>query len=441
MSSSARAQTPDCKKYDTNTPLTNDLLKPGLLPPCEPSVTGKPDTDFVTPLKMLRHGFDLYSWLTFAALNSPADRTRAIGQGAGPKGDAPTIWESYKQLQDVMLPDGSKPAPWQEDNAVFPPACERLSGPGKFVIHMQEETFNQPFKSGPLIDQNGHYALFVILMNRPMFEYIVDNQLYSRKGQEAFAKTVEFPTGSNTAPAGGTIGAVMIKGAWKILGSGDDRARFHAVDALIYTPASPDGKAPATCVEKTVGLVGLHVAHKTSHAPQWVWTTFEHVDNVPTDADVAANKLKAHYNFYDPGCDVVKCPINQLPPWPWEPRLRNPERPFTDFKSQIVRTVLAPTQDDVDKINAAAQSLAGLKDTVWANYMLVTTQWPTDFQNKTDPTGVPAPPVLANSTLETFSQGKVPIASSSCMGCHNNATTHHNPATRSDFTFIPEKAQ
>ena len=28
-----------------------------------------------------------------------------------------------------------------------------------------------------------------------------------------------------------------------------------------------------------MGLVGLHIAHKTQHAPQWIWSTFEQVDN------------------------------------------------------------------------------------------------------------------------------------------------------------------
>ena len=53
----------------------------------------------------------------------------------------------------------------------------------------------------------------------------------------------------------------------------------------------------------------------------------------------------------------------------------------------------------------------------------------------------PAPTFLANSTLETYSQGTNPLASSSCMACHGNATTHHVPALASDFTFILEKAQ
>ena len=78
---------------------------------------------------------------------------------------------------------------------------------------------------------------------------------------------------------------------------------------------------------------------------------------------------------------------------------------------------------------------------MWENYELLATQWPSNTASKTDCNGAPAPTFLANTTLETYSQGVVPLASSSCMACHGNATTQHDPATPSDFTFILEKAQ
>ena len=34
-------------------------------------------------------------------------------------------------------------------------------------------------------------------------------------------------------------------------------------------------------MRKTLGLVGFHVVHKTKNRPQWIWTLFEHNDNVP----------------------------------------------------------------------------------------------------------------------------------------------------------------
>ena len=63
----------------------------------------------------------------------------------------------------------------------------------------------------------------------------------------------------------------------------------------------------------------------------------------------------------------------------------------------------------------------------------------------------PAPSFLANSTLETYSQGDIPQASSSCIGCHGNAVSFQPGASdskagdvhfnQSDFTFMLEKAQ
>ena len=106
-------------------------------------------------------------------------------------------------------------------------------------------------------------------------------------------------------------------------------------------------------------------------------------------------------------------------------------------------------------IDAATQQLnaqfqAALQGTVWANYQLVSTQWPTNPANDcqvpspTNPLGTPAPTFLANTTLETYIQGTTPQASSSCMECHNNATTKVTQSPRTsfaDFTYLLERAQ
>src|SRR5471030_2729795 len=109
--------------------------------------------------------------------------------------------------------------------------------------------------------------------------------------------------------------------------------------------------------------------------------------------------------------------------------------------------------------------------------MLLTTQWPsrtsaanactglrspnpgeplpnTDFQKQPDMNCSPVPTFMANSTLETYSQGDIPLASSSCIACHGNAVgfqTNPKPGevpdpgqlhlNQSDFTFMLEKAQ
>ncbi len=81
---------------------------------------------------------------------------------------------------------------------------------------------------------------------------------------------------------------------------------------------------------------------------------------------------------------------------------------------------------------------------VWANYQLISTQWPTAGGNDCnapagDPLGLPAPTFLGNSTLETYIQGTTPRVSSSCVDCHNNAAT--TASIPSDFTYVLQRAQ
>jgi hypothetical protein len=78
---------------------------------------------------------------------------------------------------------------------------------------------------------------------------------------------------------------------------------------------------------------------------------------------------------------------------------------------------------------------------------------PTNFNKQPDMNCAATPNFLANSTLETYSQGLVPLASSSCMACHNNAVSHQRAPpnatsnemgkffNQSDFTFMLEKAR
>jgi hypothetical protein len=476
----------DLLPSDPNNPLSSDpgkptpvdakILKSGL--PCDAiNIARGPAKPAV---ENRQRGFDFYSWLTFIALNSPATDPDRKGIESS-QANTPTVWEDGKnfiQLLDVMLPGGATPK-W--GTRVVPPACRSLSAlhPDRMVVKMIEESYNQPFKTGPLIDQRNNYAIFDILMNEAMFKYIVDHNLYSQAGQMADANSglrIDFPAGHHDQSGNGDPGSIMIKVSWKILEPEDDKNKFHHVDALVAMPSTDDEQVDPPCLEKTLGLVGFHVVHKTISRPQWIWTSFEHIDNVPEPKDIDARNLKRSYNFYDPSC-VNDCPINETPPRPWDPepenklkfRLRADGKVL--FNSQIVRTV--PLTDATNSINK--QFHATLSDNnVWKNYMLIGTHWPsgfpctvdrsvvpgvtdpkTDFDKQPDMNCAPAPTFLANSTLETFSQGKIPLASSSCMACHGNATSYlrrpgvvndpNDPKekfmSQSDFTFMLEKAR
>jgi len=416
--------------------------------------------------RRLQHGFDYYSWLTFLALNSPENGFIGSGQ---------PVWETYKQLPDVMLANGKEPTAWSDgkpNEPVIPPECGNKKG---IVIHMElEETYNQPFKTGPLIDQSGNYAVFVILMNKVMFKYIQNPQhpLYNREGQANFQREVDFPGGNI---GGNKLGTIMIKASWKLMRPDVDFGpnispkdeQYHMIDALLYRPKQHGEEA---CRAVKLGLIGFHVGHKTDTRQQWIWTTFEHKLNVPTQQNVDTKQFpQSAYSFYKIGCDESECPINQTPEGPWDPDTLGwspfPKNP--KFRSQIER--MGPQVDfhdddpstlqkDVEVLNEKFHQWSRIKDTVWKNYNLIMTQWPSGFPcagmsspgSLPDPTCTPFPTYLANSTLETFSQslhdGGVPLATSSCISCHNNATTKppqnsKTMAVRSDFTYILEKAQ
>src|SRR5260370_27345659 len=212
----------------TPPPIDASLLTKGL--PCAENVSTRGlfgDDD----LANLQRGFDFYSWLTFLALNSPAAGSPI--DKANP--NTPTKWEqasNFKHLLDAMLPDG-RASKW-EDQKIGPPECldqyNKLKGQ-VMVIEMIEESFNEPFKTGPLIDQQGNYAIFDILMNKSMFDYIQQHNLQSRDGQQSKENAslkVDFPAGANKAPR--DPGAVMIKAASKVLSSDAERQNFHTVD-------------------------------------------------------------------------------------------------------------------------------------------------------------------------------------------------------------------
>jgi hypothetical protein len=416
--------------------------------------------------RSLQHGFDYYSWLTFLALNSPENGFIGNGQ---------PVWETYKQLPDVMLTKGAEPSDWSDgkpNEPVVPPECTNKKG---MVIHMEmEETYNQPFKSGPLIDQNGNYAVFVIFMNKVMFKYIQNphHPLYNREGQENFHEEIDFPGGNI---ANNKLGAIMIKASWKLMQPKVDFGsnispkdeKYHMIDALLYRPSQRGEEA---CRAVKLGLIGFHVGHKTDSRQQWIWTTFEHRLNVPMQQDVDNKRFpEKAYSFYKLGCSESECPVNETPAGPWDPDTLgwSPFPGNPKFKSQIERTGpqvefhdgdTRTLQDDLTTLNRKFQHWSRIQNTVWANYDLITTQWPSGFPcagkkspgTLPDPTCTPFPTFLANSTLETFSQpqhdGGVPLATSSCISCHNNATTkptHNDPKThamRSDFTYILEKA-
>jgi hypothetical protein len=403
------------------------------------------DTKAPFTFESLQPQFDRFSWDTFVAINRPVGFDRSLnGKKIGDDPDNLAIWELWKEDYEIFLEKGKEPAEWgaeRQPPSHFSEKCKQM-----FVEKQKErravgrpltvlEAFVEPFDSGPLIDQNGRYARFEILVNEVMFGYIHTNELYSKAGQEKDRENVVFPCGDKKK---GKQGSIMIKAAWKVLTEDEKKnGGFHTADCLIYTRACAERKIEEKCEFRTMGLVGFHIVHKTQSRPQWIWSTFEHKDNCPTLGD---SDLTRKYNFFSNDQHPLLLAPNSPPPPPWDPTVIEP----LSRRSQIKR--MLPVTPKVKKLNKLFQDALG--NSVWKNYQLISTQWPSSRQlegcdpQQTAPVDIiafPAPQFLGNSTLESYVPGEVVNVSSSCIECHANATMTNGRF--SDFTYLLLRAK
>ncbi|KAA1243735.1 hypothetical protein [Aquimarina sp. RZ0] len=353
--------------------------------------------------------FEILSWQWFIALNWPTDDTgkpkSKIEDAGNPR------WFEWKESYEVFLPNGQKPAPW----GVFTPPAhfpkpdtyageKLLFRTNKFVDFEHpdiEDEVNQAFTS-PIWDQNGNITRYEIRMNKVEFEYVVQNELYNYDGQIVFAKNqgnVKFPEGNPKKE-----GAIEIKIAWKILTDTDIESRYFTTDGYVIN-------ADGTYTKRKVGMVGMHISSKTKSSPQWIWTTYEQVDNLEVNLldTIDGKPLRPSYN--DPNCAI--CPINVLPDTIIS--ATNPK-----IKTQIQRVI--PISGATEELNANVQSLLKAAKSKLQYYQQIGTQWPTapeappytlkDTTTYTLPQSVtnksggnPTPTYLTNMIMETYFQG------------------------------------
>lgn len=388
---------------------------------------------------------DVYSWESFIALNWPANQTQCVADTVNGMsiltGKGPVVWETYLSSDQVFVASPSKPDDWCSSDLSRHPKKVRDLALKTGVQRFLHSTSKSPHSldeasGGPLVDQNGRFVRYEVRMNQDEYNYIIKDTLWNLAGQSSFianGNPVNFPSGNND----GIDGAIEIKAAWKIIGDGDDPSRFYTIKAIVYNDNEEDpspGENPVS-----LGLVGLHIAHKIQDQKNWVWSTFEQNDNLTT-------------SFYNKACDT--CAVNKPLPGSNQKELDSLGQPNYS-PTQVTR--VNKVKDQVsDSLNQVYQKK--LNGSVWANYKLISTQW-LDFENMT-------PLYLANSVQETYLQGPKPATyggyklridqqyyedslykpfspgtSASCMGCHFTATLPSSSTFKSDFSFLLGDAQ
>jgi hypothetical protein len=269
----------------------------------------------------IRNSPNVFAWFAFLHLNCPLI------------GSFPPIvnWEAWRSTYTVYLPNGARPPYW---GASFPRVLDDI-----------------PEISGhTVLDKSGQPILYEVKMNRGTFDYIYGRGLYSKACQINWF---------NGNPCDGNVSAIQfpreafeIKAAWIILKPGDPK------NSRYYTVQSRYQDKNGAWVDVLAGLGGLHVTSKA--LPNWVWATFEQVDNQ-----------------------------------------QNTDSP-----------VVVPTPPEVQEINDLFHNLLKRDNpnTIWQYYILRGTQ--IDFTN---PDG--SPTILANTLIESNFQ-----KSSSCITCHALST-------------------
>lgn len=436
----------------------------------------------------LNEVYNIYSWQALIAINWPLNAKGIARQNFTDEG-TPT-WLTWKEAFQVYRSDGRKPAPWgsPRTGSGLGLKPDLLADSGSRIIlssstpthkghdNIADET-DQAF-AGKLFDQNGNVVVYEVLMNKEEFDYVVENKLYNINGQLEFSKTnteANFPKGNYEQQQ---LGATEIKLAWKILKDTDYKERYFRDEGYIINDTTREPE------KASLGLIGFHISQKTPTGKQWVWSTFEHIDNLDQNVTEVDGKVKViHPTLTNPDCEI--CPVNVDVSnndntytyhitkhgnyWKITNDTLNYYTDDTIMKTQAKRMVDIPVR--VKRINAMMQNYFKQQGSVWQYYQLIDTQYPLDQDAKPSiststeyyipesvvnkPGGKPNLAFLTNISMETFFQDGNQIAglmensnsnitifgTESCIGCHSSAYLFNSYTLKNDTMTLGQGSQ
>jgi hypothetical protein len=394
--------------------------------------------------------FDDYSWRAFIALVWPAlDGERGVpntDQGLEQVSEPYTaqvaqgpslVFETYKADWETFQ-QGFAPSQWNSTEARWTNAQIACAGArkGDFFLAPSEKLgsfdnltqFDRGIPTTVLVAQNGFPVRYLAAYNQIEFNQFLAKQWYLSLNLRPYNGKLEFLNGS-----------LSVKSSWVDMRNIARPERFHRRLAWLYDPFTH------TCEERTVGLVGLHIVQKTPSRPQWIWSSFEHVDNVPGDNSSPPLNLTRS----SPWGEGVVTSCRALPtgvrPFTFNDGSGSrmpPEIPPGYLMNDVQISNCPPPPVNIERLKSVNESTKKTnhiwqdklreRNSVWQYYQLVVTQWPDDTDRCGDE-GCGAPnhtipgsaklrdSAFANTTMETWSQKDI---GTGCMSCHNAARAH-----------------
>lgn len=368
--------------------------------------------------------FAIFSWQSFLALMQVGDTS--TGQ---------LVFETYMDTDGLFPASGQSPTPWGSE-------------PWPLTLG---EVVKQAGSGNDLIAQSNVEVQYDESVNETMYDYITSNMLYNSNCFNAGGNNIHMPPTQNVSSEDSDE-SIELKTAWLPMASCDP-TKYHCIKALVNGQPTQ------------VGLIGIHIVHKLPDHQEWIWSTFEHVNNAPDCAKIT-NPPAGYdsWNFFKTGfvpvgqactaCaseDGSGCDAStQCNTFVSETTIPNICRvtALTTVACDTGNTNLDDDTNDVACLNQSVKSLLG--SSVWSNYMLVGTIWFKPGMTAPDSSGQ-TPPAgqqfignlsLSNSVMETYTQQ----ANQNCFGCHTNTFKAFNPSSaensgHADFSHIFNRIQ
>jgi hypothetical protein len=355
--------------------------------------------------------FYLWSWQTFLY----------ITQANATSGDNRPRFLTYDTPADLFGPTAA---------LRFPPSG-RLPGAAQSLLRLapritkQEDPVDidqilQAGSGGILVDQVGHAVYYQIHLNEDFSKFVKDSGL-------ADPENLKRPDLDPPCP----VGAIELKSSWRVLAAGEDPKGAFTTLAEVPRLINKNGKIvidPTQISRETVALVGLHVVGKTQGHPEFIWTTFEHVENTPDlpprmkpNADAPVDNARS-WTFYPRGSKAKDSNKNVKVP---ELKLDEATQTLTP-KNAVFREFALGGSDNpalITGLTSSVRKQLPITLDVWKNYFLVGAVWlknpGQDFKpgEQFDAGKLAGEKKLSNSTMETFTQSET--LRSNCFSCHN----------------------
>ena len=421
-----------------------------------------------------QQSFNCFAWQEFIGVNWPSDTSAPASQFGTPRDMSPVVFETYKNVHDLLKPDGSKPEPWEAAKSLprslttSSKHVRVISRPGKLGNNFDPSSDID--EAAPAIawlaDRDGNLVWYEIFVNKDEYDYFYTNELYNSINQYQAAKTgqkIDLPMGQ----LDGQTGAMEFKAAWLTVPD-PDKPKWDHYKLSTGVFCTDVGESNQVCTENTIALVGLHILHKTTSQPSWTWATFEHIDNAPDLSAVKSGDYLDDYTFFNPDCEEIDIPAACQQEGGPTKTSREPNTPpayaLTDFEGgnpvgeclpypiQVAREYSLPStnEDPILQTNAAAHELIrqANPDSVYQYYRLIDVLWNDSAVNENAGRDVPHAPLsetgfrpnpdafpVANTVLETY------VQSTTCVACHSNAKiassdAERHPTFASDYSFI-----